>query len=96
MAARYNAPNPHETFCGARAFMLKYLQRLARPERFELPTPRFVVWCSIQLSYGRAGPLKGCESERLKRARALAAFGEAGKSGLRPANVRIRGSGGLR
>jgi hypothetical protein len=25
------------------AFMLKYLQRLARPERFELPTPRFVV-----------------------------------------------------
>jgi hypothetical protein len=45
------------------AFMLKYLQRLARPERFELPTPRFVVWCSIQLSYGRAGPLKGCESE---------------------------------
>ena len=28
-------------------------QKLARPERFELPTPRFVVWCSIQLSYGR-------------------------------------------
>jgi hypothetical protein len=26
---------------------------LARPERVELPTPRFVVWCSIQLSYGR-------------------------------------------
>ena len=26
---------------------------LARPERFERPTPRFVVWCSIQLSYGR-------------------------------------------
>src|SRR5215475_11779100 len=26
---------------------------MARPERFELPTPRFVVWCSIQLSYGR-------------------------------------------
>src|SRR5579862_4476229 len=26
---------------------------LARPERLELPTPRFVVWCSIQLSYGR-------------------------------------------
>ena len=24
-----------------------------RPERLELPTPRFVVWCSIQLSYGR-------------------------------------------
>ncbi len=26
---------------------------LARPERFELPTPKFVAWCSIQLSYGR-------------------------------------------
>ena len=26
---------------------------VARPERFERPTPRFVVWCSIQLSYGR-------------------------------------------
>jgi hypothetical protein len=28
--------------------------KLARPKRFELLTPRFVVWCSIQLSYGRA------------------------------------------
>jgi hypothetical protein len=28
-------------------------QEMARPERFELPTPRSVVWCSIQLSYGR-------------------------------------------
>src|SRR6185437_16332133 len=27
--------------------------KLARPKRFELLTPRFVVWCSIQLSYGR-------------------------------------------
>src|SRR5437899_1611184 len=26
---------------------------LARPDGFEPPTPRFVVWCSIQLSYGR-------------------------------------------
>ena len=26
---------------------------VARPEGFEPPTPRFVVWCSIQLSYGR-------------------------------------------
>ena len=32
----------------------KRLKSLARPERLELPTPRFVVWCSIQLSYGRA------------------------------------------
>ena len=26
---------------------------VARPERFELPTTKFVAWCSIQLSYGR-------------------------------------------
>src|SRR6185295_14295799 len=32
-------------------------EKLARPERFELPTPRFVVWCSIQLSYGRLVPV---------------------------------------
>jgi hypothetical protein len=30
-----------------------YWDLLARPKRFELLTPRFVVWCSIQLSYGR-------------------------------------------
>ena len=35
--------------------IIKSLILLARPERFELPTPRFVVWCSIQLSYGRLG-----------------------------------------
>jgi hypothetical protein len=29
---------------------------MARPEGFEPPAPRFVVWCSIQLSYGRAVP----------------------------------------
>ena len=28
---------------------------MARPKRFELLTPKFVVWCSIQLSYGRVG-----------------------------------------
>ena len=27
--------------------------QVARPERFELPTTKFVAWCSIQLSYGR-------------------------------------------
>ncbi len=31
----------------------KFLGKMARPKRFELLTPRFVVWCSIQLSYGR-------------------------------------------
>jgi hypothetical protein len=33
---------------------------LARPKRFELLTPRFVVWCSIQLSYGRVPSGRGC------------------------------------
>ena len=34
---------------------------MARPKRFELLTPRFVVWCSIQLSYGRVfRELTGC------------------------------------
>ena len=37
-----------------RGFSSKCLKTLARPKRFELLTPRFVVWCSIQLSYGRA------------------------------------------
>ena len=32
--------------------MPKPLFQMADPERFERPTPRFVVWCSIQLSYG--------------------------------------------
>ena len=26
---------------------------MARPEGFDPPTPKFVAWCSIQLSYGR-------------------------------------------
>ena len=29
------------------------LKKMARPKGFEPLTPRFVVWCSIQLSYGR-------------------------------------------
>ncbi len=30
-------------------------EKMAHPKRFELLTPRFVVWCSIQLSYGCVG-----------------------------------------
>jgi hypothetical protein len=33
----------------------KCLILLARSEGFEPPTPRFEVWCSIQLSYERGG-----------------------------------------
>ena len=41
----------------------KPLLKLARPERFELPTPWFVARYSIQLSYGRvagAHSIRGC------------------------------------
>jgi hypothetical protein len=34
----------------------KLLKRVARPERFELPTLWFEARCSIQLSYGRVRP----------------------------------------
>jgi hypothetical protein len=36
---------------------------VARPERFELPTPGFVGRCSIQLSYGRV--MTGVMAEKL-------------------------------
>jgi hypothetical protein len=31
----------------------RFCSEMARPKGFEPLTPRFVVWCSIQLSYGR-------------------------------------------
>ncbi len=34
---------------------------LARPEGFEPPTPKFVAWCSIQLSYGRVAKKRNYE-----------------------------------
>ena len=40
---------------------------LARPKRFELLTPRFVVWCSIQLSYGRGLSMRGGLYSRVAR-----------------------------
>ncbi len=39
---------------------------MARPEGFEPPTPRFVVWCSIQLSYGRK-PVDDCSTRAEER-----------------------------
>ena len=49
---RRNAPRPpssDEKGCRSTLFRI-----VARAERFELPTTKFVAWCSIQLSYGRA------------------------------------------
>src|SRR5262249_36879537 len=37
----------------AKSHSIVQRRTVARPKRFELLTPRFVVWCSIQLSYGR-------------------------------------------
>ena len=41
----------------------QFCTEMARPKGFEPLTPRFVVWCSIQLSYGRLffflTPLRG-------------------------------------
>ena len=37
---------------------------MARPERFELPTPWFVAKYSIQLSYGRIAEDANCGGER--------------------------------
>ncbi len=33
-----------------------FVPEMARSEGFEPPTPRFEVWCSIQLSYERTSP----------------------------------------
>ena len=48
-----------------------YSKNLARPERFELPTPRFEAWCSIQLSYGRRTRSLGSLGEKVKAPSAL-------------------------
>jgi hypothetical protein len=40
---------------------------MVRPERFELPTPKFVAWCSIQLSYGRIKQKRNCAESTLYR-----------------------------
>jgi hypothetical protein len=65
---------------GFRANTAKRLILLARSEGFEPPTPRFEVWCSIQLSYERTAvslaktpadskQLRMVEAQRLRRSR---------------------------
>jgi hypothetical protein len=43
----------HDVTHGDFSLWITSAKCLARPEGLEPPTPRFVVWCSIQLSYGR-------------------------------------------
>jgi hypothetical protein len=53
-AARHNAqPQRAAEKNGQRQTSLAVSAMLARPERFELPTPWFVAKYSIQMSYGR-------------------------------------------
>ena len=66
---------------------------MARPKKTELLTPRFVVWCSIQLSYGRVAgrgregdPAGGPHPYRLAGGLASAATPEAAP-GRRPRPV---------
>jgi hypothetical protein len=54
------SPNaPPARFLGSMV-RLKTLKRLARPRGVEPLTPRSVVWCSIQLSYGRLSHAAAC------------------------------------
>ena len=68
----------------------KLLNLLARPKRFELLTPRFVVWCSIQLSYGRV--LRGSRKEMLRPT----GSGTRPSYRLRPALARLASGGAAR
>ena len=45
--------NPRRRFFNNKKGAEAPFANLARPERFELPTTKFVAWYSIQLSYGR-------------------------------------------
>src|SRR6476660_8956821 len=47
------------------------LSLLARPKGFEPLTPRFVVWCSIQLSYGRPAGAREALCRKSRQARRM-------------------------
>ena len=78
------------------AVLFRVLSKLARPKRFELLTPRFVVWCSIQLSYGRASaPRARLQPAVGNGGRRLTAFAGAGKRQFAPTSSRAA-TGGAR
>jgi hypothetical protein len=71
---------------------------LARSERFELPTPRFEVWCSIQLSYERLAVHHNAEVRKAValpevKSRLEAIGGDVGATS--PAELRERVAGEL-
>jgi hypothetical protein len=63
-AALRRAGNPRAHKEKANLRRLAFSGRLARPEGFEPPTPKFVAWCSIQLSYGRAVKKRNCANSK--------------------------------
>ena len=65
--------------------------RVARPERFELPTLWFEARCSIQLSYGRVPP--SYQNSRVARRDAGCGVQQSG-AGVRTARIRMKGCGG--
>ena len=73
--ARKRSPKSEADFAFTRAKAELLQLRIGERKK----EPRFVVWCSIQLSYGRLGPPRAAKASPA-RGRALAAFGEAGKA----------------
>ena len=100
-------PGSGDARSGRRTLQREAFQRRASPARscgvltasnwrarrdFELPTPKFVVWCSIQLSYGRAlnARAKSLEGRANATAGRLNAFRTPGKRNSRHASAQIR------
>ena len=69
---------------------------MARPEGFEPPTPKFVVWCSIQLSYGRILAARGQKAPSGKVAGAAKPLSLVARAIKRKALVPVLGSGIIR
>ncbi len=75
--AATDVPARHGALNSARVIGPRRWGNLAHPEGLEPPTPKFVVWCSIQLSYGCGGAR--CNRIALARQVALAGSGQVGR-----------------
>ena len=73
-----------------------FCSRMARPEGFEPPTPKFVVWCSIQLSYGRILAARGQKAPSGKVAGAAKPLSLVARAIKRKALVPVLGPGIIR
>jgi hypothetical protein len=75
----------------------KLRKSLARPKRLELLTPRFEVWCSIQLSYERFTIIVPVRLERVKPSSIYGAVGvpDIGRTIRTPFSILRTGAAGL-